>query len=294
MSIARSNICKSEKSAMMIQTVCEIISRNNASDFNQLNDKIRTQFIYDDCGLSSIIVFDINYPYTLRLHPLRPFLENKLQFASTPQPYNQSPFIVLAKLLKENTDTVTLYRYPTSLGLNVYHRTYWAKSCPSLDRQNFAVAAAQTQTERFGEIGSNLTALPYSFLTSADLIDLANSVNIEETYKSKFLSLSKAVVNKSYVEISTSLNLDSGETRDLLLSRLNDEENYHRLRDEIDPVFYGNTLALVGFLQSDIEHTIAMASLPSKSVFEFEKVHVLFLIVIIIFISYIFYRKKTR
>lgn len=264
-SAASSQTCTSKKSELQIHKTCDIINKHNSFDFKNLSESLRSELVYDDCGLSSIIVFDITFPYTLRLHPLRPFLENTLKFSEVPQPYLENQFVHLSRLIKNSNQIMTLENYPTPLGLKIYYRTYWAKKCYSLDGKAFGVAAAQTKTTQWGDVGSNLSALTYEFLRSEDLLRVTKRAQNSVDYKNDFLSLSTAVALSSYKKISDAYKQDEDLTKNLLLSRIANEENFARLISEIDPAFYNNPLAIVGYLQSDIEHTLAVATLPESS-----------------------------
>ena len=251
--------CKPKNSENLLRKICDHIRK---SDKRQLQKMAMTKirdFVYDDCGLSSVVIYDIKAPYVLLAYPLRAFLENKLAFADVPFAGIESPMVLLANKVG-SSDFVTLEKHKTPIGLSTYLRNYQALRCNTKDQATVVVATAQSIAAAGQFVGSNISAIEYSILDSFEIKQLAGSALQPELQRKYFLQLSKKVMEASVTKIAAALNVPETLIENILLSRANEDDHYFRFESTIADRANLNKYTIVGFLQSDIEHALALST----------------------------------
>lgn len=249
--------CVPDKSVNVIKTICTLVLKTDYEELAKVADAHSDLFIYEECGLSSAIIYDANPPLYLLVHPLRPFRALKVRFESAPSYRSENPFVILAKKT-ESESYAELPDYKTSIGFSLYTRDYWAQRCHTKDGAPVIVAAANTRTADGLYLGSNIIAVKPSLLQSSEVQKLASKNLLEADERALLKSFSEKIIRESLPQISAALNVPQNLVERALLTHL-EKDHYSRYKTEITNPAAHSGSSVIGFIQSDLEHAIALS-----------------------------------
>lgn len=231
------------------------------------------KWVWESNGLYAFVVYELTHPQTLLLHPFRPFIvsDKKLQFANVPKPYGDYPLVELARQLgsqkeqvSDSTHFVHLKGRATSLGFYRYIRDYHGVAC-SLRSGERVVLATATMPVRRGLGGSNLARVSGELLSSDEMSQVLEVGPANARYREILQAVSRRFALEVSDGVADALGLPPETIKTRLMQRVEEDDHLARFIASMKVSHQASRYTILGFLLSDLEHTMAEMSLSDKS-----------------------------
>ncbi len=218
-----------------MDSICGVLQKTNRENIGiELLDP--SKLVWSRNGLYAFVVYELNHPYKLLIHPFRPFIieDKRLEFATVPRPFGDYPLVELARSLAGRAsgaeDFALFENRPTSLGFFQYRRSYFGRTCELKTGERVVVATAVMPLWN-GMEGSNLARVGPSILISAEMVDVLNSKADEVSTRKKLQDLSRLFAKEVAAGVAFSLGLPAERVTERLALRLLEDDHFRRYKD---------------------------------------------------------------